>query len=156
MVIKWLYQPFIAVFVPVFAGCPKFFPGSKRTSSKHYDMLLFTEKIRCFMDTEIIIDNATLAAAGRATYCDAIDDTCFEAKTHIQQYKKSYPTSSSNDITSLSELISALILYDVLKWNRGSKVSESREQSTGNLPNELCWVYKWFPVYLHAYDRTMC
>jgi len=34
-------------------------------------------------------------------------------------------------------------------------VSESREQSTGNLPNESCWVYKWFPVYLKAYNNNV-
>ncbi len=104
------------------------------------------------MKTTIIVDNATLAAAGRATYRTNLTGLPNESKTHIEAYGVNYPTSVASDVVSLSELISALILFDELIWNRGSFVEESKDQFTSNHINQECWVYRWFPIFKVAYE----
>lgn len=107
------------------------------------------------METKIIIDNATLAAAGRATYSKNVGVLSRASKNHILEYYNNYPTAALTDIKSLSELISALVLYDSLIWNRGSFVEEEKEQFTSNLINENCWVYSWFPDFKIAYHNDI-
>ena len=69
---------------------------------------------------------------------------------HISTYSREYPTSIASDAVSLSELITSLILFDELTWNRGSCVEEDNDQFTGMVPKERLWVYSWFPVFRQA------
>lgn len=107
------------------------------------------------MKTTILVDNATLAAAGRATYRQMDTGLPPESLNHISTYEKNFPTSVASDAVSLSELITSLILYDELTWNRGSCVEEDKDQFTGMVLKERLWVYSWFPLFQQANEANV-
>jgi hypothetical protein len=102
------------------------------------------------LKTKILVDNATLAASGRAIYRNKRMVLESQALEHISRYSKDYPTSIATDVTSLSELITSVVLFDELTWNRGSFVEEEKGQFTAMMPKEKLWVYSWFPVFNQA------
>src|SRR3984885_4079067 len=92
--------------------------------------------------TTILIDNTTIAGAGRILY--EHDGSTVEGSAHAQRYFSEYKDARNLDRISFAEFLTALVLFDELKWDGSSCVQDLGEMDDSNSDR---WVYDWFPVF---------
>lgn len=78
------------------------------------------------------VDNTILAGAGRMLYPSGHT----QGASHAKGYYGKYPDARFYDSIALSELLTALLLFDRVYWDSAS-VGDEQE----------FWVYMWFPIF---------
>jgi hypothetical protein len=102
--------------------------------------------------TRILVDNSTLAAAGRAMY---LGDFSVEGGMHAEIYYRRFADAREEDVHSLAELLSIFVLFDQVLWEGSSCAQESRVMDNSNAAElgDSAWVYDWFPLYRDAHNN---
>jgi hypothetical protein len=103
-------------------------------------------------ETFALIDNTTLAAAGRAMYRELPGS---EGNFHAQDYYSRFPDLIEEEKKSLAELITAVVLFDHLRWDGASFVQDNAQMDVAvggtdgwiNKHLNALWVYSWFPIF---------
>jgi hypothetical protein len=101
-------------------------------------------------ESVVLVDNTTLAGAGRVMAIDGY--TQAPGYAHAVEYYEANFDSQSYDYSSFLEFITALVLFDELVWDGSSCIQEEEgEGSLGEDPNDFgandLWVYDWFPPF---------
>jgi hypothetical protein len=102
-------------------------------------------------ETFALIDNTTLAAAGRAMYREVPGS---EGYLHARDYYSRFPDLIEEEKKSLAELITAVVLFDHLRWDGASFVQDNEQMDVAvggsdwiNKHLNAAWVYNWFPIF---------
>jgi hypothetical protein len=93
--------------------------------------------------TVIQVDNTTLAGAGRAVY----RGSATLGGQHADGYYRDRPDAIQDDVRSLAELLTAIVLFDEIRWDGSSCVQDSPEMPDALSPWSDAWVYSWFPAF---------
>lgn len=107
---------------------------------------------------EVLIDNTSLAGAGRMMYREPIVDAslstseCWHAGPKGTEHARAYYRAHSGpdmrqeliDLESFCEVLTSLVLFERIRWNQDSVTEMGMVQ--GN------WLYALFPAFQFAYE----
>lgn len=91
------------------------------------------------MPSTVLIDNTTFAAAGRSFYRY---HPKAEGGHHARSYYTRYHDARALDLQSTAEFLTAMVLFDVLRWDAAS----ASQEAPGQWKDEF-WLYSWFPIF---------
>ncbi|MCP4897457.1 MAG: hypothetical protein GY906_10845 [bacterium] len=96
-------------------------------------------------ETIALIDNTTFAAAGRTFYHN---DPSGKGGLHAREYYSEHRDAKAIDRQSTSEFLTALVLFDSLRWDSASSSGETPAVTDDR--RYLPWLYDWFPLFHEA------